>query len=161
MRAGLAGARWEGRLEILEHSPTVLADGAHNAAGIRSLCDVLHKRNRGENQRSHLIFGVLGDKNYSLMLKKLLPYFDTVICTKPEVERAVELDKLLPIARKYGRLAEAVADSREALRRALSLAGENDLICVTGSLYLVGEIKKIYLDKNSGAQHDPLTASAN
>jgi dihydrofolate synthase / folylpolyglutamate synthase len=161
MRAGMAGARWEGRLEILQYSPTVLADGAHNAAGIRSLCDALQKLNPGENKRRYLIFGVLGDKNYPLMLKKLLPYFYTVIFTKPAVERAVELDKLLPIARKYGHLAEDVADSREALQRALSLAGKDDLICVTGSLYLVGEIKKIYLDKNSREKNDPLTATAN
>jgi len=161
MRTGLASAKWEGRLEILQNNPTVLADGAHNPAGIRSLCDVLQNRNPSENKRRHLIFGVLSDKNYPQMLKKLLPFFNTVIFTKPKVERAVELEKLIPIARKYGHLAETTEDSREALQRALSIADKNDLICVTGSLYLVGEIKKIFLEKNYVTQSNPLTAMAN
>ncbi|SEL99477.1 dihydrofolate synthase / folylpolyglutamate synthase [Syntrophus gentianae] len=158
MCLGLAGAKWEGRLEILQKSPTVLVDGAHNPAGIRSLCDTL--RNRSEKEGRLLVFGVLGDKDYSRMLKKLLPLFRWVIFTRPKVERAVDLDKLIPIARNHGHLAEAIEDSREALQRALLLAEKNDLICVAGSLYLVGEIKKIYRETSQVKQSDPLTAVA-
>ncbi len=158
MCLGLAGAKWEGRLEILQKSPTVLVDGAHNPAGIRSLCDTL--RNRSEKEGRLLVFGVLGDKDYPRMLKKLLPLFRRVIFTRPKVERAVDLDKLIPIARNHGHLAEAIEDSREALQRALLLAEKNDLICVSGSLYLVGEIKKIYRETSQVKQNDPLTAVA-
>jgi len=157
MRMGLAGAKWEGRLEILQERPTVLVDGAHNPAGARALCEALRSR-RGDRRRL-LVFGVLADKNYPLMLKKLLPFFHHVIFTKPKTERAVDLDRLIPIAGDHGHAADAVEDSGEALQRALSLAEEDDLICVTGSLYLVGEIKKRYTETGRSDRKNSLTAS--
>jgi len=159
MVTGVAGAKWEGRLESLQNLPTVIVDGAHNPAGVSSLCDVLRHRNAAE--RRLLIFGALGDKNYRIMLKKLLPLFNQVIFTKPKTERAVDLASLIRIARQYGHWAEAIEDSREALQRALFLAERDDLICVAGSLYLVGEIKKIYREKCSITQDNPLTVVAN
>jgi len=95
------------------------------------------------------------------MLKKLLPFFDNVIFTKPKTERAVDLALLIRIARKYGQFAEAIEDNGEALQRALILAGKDDLICVSGSLYLVGEIKKFYVEKSNIAKSNPVTALAN
>jgi len=159
MITGLANATWEGRLEILQKLPTVLVDGAHNPAGVSTLCDTL--QHRSVEQRRILVFGVLRDKNYQLMLKKLLPFFDNVIFTKPKTERAVDLALLIRIARKYGQFAEAIEDNGEALQRALLLADKDDLICVSGSLYLVGEIKKMYVEKSDIAESSPVTALAN
>lgn len=142
MCRGVEGATWEGRLEILRHRPAVLVDGAHNPAAVNVLCEAL--RNRVAEKRRLLVFGVLRDKNYRLMLKKLLPFFHHVIFTRPKTERAVGLSELTMTARMYGCVADAVEDSGDAMQRALSLAGRDDLICVTGSLYLVGEIKEKY-----------------
>jgi len=159
MITGLANATWEGRLEILQKLPTVLVDGAHNPAGVSTLCDTL--QHRSVEQRRILVFGVLRDKNYQLMLKKLLPFFDHVIFTKPKTERAVDLTLLIRIARKYVQFAESIEDNGEALQRALLLADKDDLICVSGSLYLVGEIKKMYVEKSDIAESSPVTALAN
>ncbi len=144
MLSGVACASWDGRLEILQNTPTVLVDGAHNPAAANVLCQAL--RNRNADDHRLLIFGALGDKNYRLMLKKLLPFFDHVIFTKPKTERAGDVADLIRAARHYDRSAEAIEDSCEALQRALCLTGKNDMICITGSLYLVGEIKKRYAE---------------
>jgi dihydrofolate synthase/folylpolyglutamate synthase len=144
MITGVASATWEGRLEILQKMPTVIVDGAHNLSAVAVLCDELRQRN--SLTRNILIFGVLRDKNYRLMLKKLLPFFQHIIFTRPKTERAVDVDLLMNMAQEYGHFSEAIENCREALKRALSLAGNKDLICATGSLYLVGEIKKIYAE---------------
>ena len=156
---GLASATWEGRLEVLQNLPTVLVDGAHNPAGIRVLCDTLSSRDA--QKRRILVFGVLGDKDYQHMLKKLLPLFGTVIFTKPKTERAVEPAKLLRIAQQYGHIAEVVEDNREALQRAFFLAERDDLICVSGSLYLVGEVKKLYAGNLQFSERNSITALTN
>ena len=77
------------------------------------------------------------------MVKRLFPLADRVILTRPHSERALPLDALLPVARRFNKKVERFADAGDALRSALSRAGKEDLVCVAGSLYLVGEIKKI------------------
>jgi dihydrofolate synthase / folylpolyglutamate synthase len=139
---GIHDVKWEGRLEVINHSPTVLLDGAHNAGGASTLARAL--REEFSYKKLIFIFGVLKDKNYKAMLKKLLPLGDRLILTSPDTERAMPPEALLPVAKKYLGRIEVVKNSREALKRALSIANRNDLICVTGSLYLIGEIKKAF-----------------
>jgi dihydrofolate synthase/folylpolyglutamate synthase len=139
---GIRDVKWEGRLEVIRHSPTVLLDGAHNASGAFALARAL--REEFSFKKLIFIFGVLKDKDYKTMLKKLLPLGDRLILTSPDTERAMSPEALLPVAKKYLRRLEVVKNSREALKRALSVADQNDLICVTGSLYLIGEIKKAF-----------------
>jgi dihydrofolate synthase/folylpolyglutamate synthase len=139
---GIHDVKWEGRLEVIKHSPTVLLDGAHNAGGASTLARAL--REEFSYKKLIFIFGVLKDKDYKAMLKKLLPLGDRLILTSPDTERAMPAEALLPVAKQYLRRIEVVKNSREALKRALSIADQNDLICVTGSLYLIGEIKKAF-----------------
>ncbi len=138
---GLGRTRWEGRLEILQHAPTLLVDGAHNPAGAATLRRALQER--FPRRRLILIFGVLDDKDYPAMVRRLFPLADRVILTRPHSERALPLDALLPVARRFHKKVERFANAGDALRFALSRAGKEDLVCVAGSLYLVGEIKKI------------------
>ena len=137
---GLKQAQWEGRLEILQRSPMLLVDGAHNPAGVAALRRAL--QNDFPHRRLILVFGVLGDKDYRTMARRLFPLADRVILTRPHSERALPTDSLQPLAEKFNRAIEVVEDPGNALRRALSLAGKEDLVCVAGSLYLVGEIKR-------------------
>jgi dihydrofolate synthase / folylpolyglutamate synthase len=139
---GIHDVKWEGRLEVIRHSPTVLLDGAHNAGGASTLARALMED--FSYKKLIFIFGVLKDKDYKAMLKKLLPLADRLILTSPDTERAMPPEALLPVAKQYLRKIEIVKNSREALKRALSIADENDLICITGSLYLIGEIKKAF-----------------
>ncbi len=139
---GIHDVKWEGRLEVIRYSPTVLLDGAHNAGGASALCQAL--KEEFCFKKLIFVFGVLKDKDYDTMLKKLLPLGDRLILTSPDVERAMPPEALLPVACKYVRRIEIVHNSHDALKRALSVANKDDLICVTGSLYLVGEIKKAF-----------------
>jgi dihydrofolate synthase/folylpolyglutamate synthase len=151
---GMLNTRWEGRLEVLQSAPQIIVDGGHNPAGIAVLCRALQED--FSYRRLILIFGVLRDKNFALMLKKLAPLADMVIITKPETERAVSPSELIEPARLYCDHVEIVADTRQALCRAMAVAAREDLICVAGSLYLVGEIKQAY----TAMTRSPLTMLA-
>ena len=141
---GLRNTRWEGRLEILQRDPTIIVDGAHNPAGISALCGAL--KSEFEYKRLILIFGVLNDKDYGTMLRRIVPLADHLIITRPQTDRAMPPGKIEPVASRYTwQGIEVIENSLDALERAISLAGLNDLICVTGSLYLVGEIKQAFI----------------
>jgi len=137
---GLRQTHWEGRLELLQRNPMLLVDGAHNPAGAATLRRAL--KNDFSYRRLWLIFGVLGDKDYRAMVKRLFPLADTVILTRPDSDRALPLDILLPTARAFHKNVEVIENPGDAMQQALSQAGEKDLVCIAGSLYLVGEIKK-------------------
>jgi len=139
---GILDVRWEGRLEVIKYSPTVVLDGAHNTDGASALACAL--REEFAYKKLIFIFGVLRDKDNKAMLEKLLPLGDRLILTRPDTERAMPPEELLPVAKQHVRKIEVVIDPCEALELALSMADENDLICVTGSLYLIGEIKKAF-----------------
>jgi dihydrofolate synthase/folylpolyglutamate synthase len=140
---GIRSTKWEGRLEILQQEPIVLIDGAHNPAGISTLCRALETE--FSYKRLILIFGVLNDKDYGAMLKRIAPLTDRLIITRPQTERATPPGEIVPVALRYNyRNVEVIENSRDALKRALSLADSNDLICVAGSLYLVGEVKRVF-----------------
>jgi dihydrofolate synthase/folylpolyglutamate synthase len=141
--AGIRDVRWEGRLEILQYEPMVLVDGAHNAGGATVLSNAL--REEFTYRKLILVFGVLKDKDCKTMLKKLLPLADLVIVTGPDTVRALPPEAIMRVAESYQKKIEVVGKSCEALKRALSMADPDDLICVTGSLYLVGEIKQAFL----------------
>ena len=137
---GLRTVQWEGRMERIGSFPTVLVDGAHNPSAISALCRSL--REDFSYDKLIVVFGVLGDKDYRAMLKRLAPLADRIIITGMEAQRAVKPAGFEAFAKTLHDCVESAADSREALARARKIAGRNDLICVTGSLYLVGEIKK-------------------
>jgi dihydrofolate synthase/folylpolyglutamate synthase len=139
---GLRKTRWEGRLEVLRRSPMLLVDGAHNPAGVATLCQAL--KNNFPHRRLFLIFGVLGDKDYRAMVKRLFPLADRVFLTRPRSGRALPIETLLPVAKGFQANIDVVGNPGEALSQALSLAGEEDIVCAAGSLYLIGEIKKIH-----------------
>jgi dihydrofolate synthase/folylpolyglutamate synthase len=101
IRQGLRETRWEGRLEILQKRPTVLIDGAHNPAGISSLCAAL--KEEFCYRRLTVIFGALDDKDCKTMLRRLSPLADSLILTRPESERSLAPAVLLPVAGQHHR----------------------------------------------------------
>jgi len=139
---GLSRTRWEGRLEVLQESPTLVVDGAHNPAGIAALRRALETG--FPCRRLILVFGVLRDKDYSAMLKKMKPAAHRIILTRPASERAMPPRELRGRALTDSDPVLIRENPRDALREAFRLAGKRDVICVTGSLYLVGEIKGIF-----------------
>ena len=136
---GLQSARHPGRLEF---SDRYLFDGAHNAAGAKSLRDFLDESVTG---RITLVFGAMKGKDIGQIALMLFPKADKVILTRPENSRAMSADEIMPfvpngIDAKQISLTDTV---EQALLKANELTFENGIILVTGSLYLIGEAKKI------------------
>jgi len=142
IRRGLAGVHWEGRLEVLHRDPVLLIDGAHNPAGIRVLCRSL--REEFSFRRLIVVFGVLRDKHYREMAERMVSVASMMILTCPESERSLPPTELLPFTGGATREVETITSPVAALRHAFAVAHAEDLILVTGSLYLVGEIKKTF-----------------
>jgi len=137
---GLSQVVWPGRLEIVEKKPTILLDGAHNVDGIKTLVNFI--KNQFAGRRRVLIFGVMKDKEYEKMLGEVLPCVDEVIFTSSTNERA-----LIPASMKKSMPEAIVAENPSgALKKAKSISNENDVLIITGSLYLVGECYAIIDD---------------
>ncbi|MDI1428995.1 bifunctional folylpolyglutamate synthase/dihydrofolate synthase [Polyangium sorediatum] len=146
---GLAAARWPGRLERIDKDgKAVLLDCAHNPHGAAALAE--HVRSLGVSPaRVVLVFGALADKAWTGMLDMLGPLADRRVYAEPKGRAPVQASELS--ARFPGLL---VPEGREAITRALAMAGPSDLIVVAGSIYLVGEVRGELL----GVACDPVVA---
>jgi len=133
---GLEKVQWEGRMEILREHPIVLADGAHNPAGITALMKAIAENFR--YRKLIVILGVLKDKNFGEMFHKVSQMADCVILTKPASDRGLD-------PQYFGADSPSTfitTGPYEALEMAFSMAGPRDLICATGSLYLIADVRK-------------------
>jgi len=138
---GLSETRWSGRLEWLSRQPPMILDGAHNYAGMTALCQALQEEY--SYRRLVVVLGIMADKDLRGMLHKLAPLADHIILTRPRYERAAEPESLLDLAGDFADRMEVIRPVEAALGRAVDLAGPEDLVLVTGSLYFVGEVKEI------------------
>ena len=139
IRDGLTKTSWPGRLEIVSEHPMIILDGAHNLMAARELAKFL-----GDNlaQRSiTLVVGILDDKPYQSMLKSLLPVCSRVIVTRAKTGRALDPLRLFETAKKTLSDVRIVSDVAQAFKQAVAVADFNDVICIAGSLYVVGEAK--------------------
>lgn len=145
VRQGLAEARWPGRFEILARRPYVILDGAHNPQGASALRETFEELFPDAVGRATLVLGVLGDKAMDSVVAALAPLAGRVIVTRPaHPTRALEPGALARAVSQAGvaevRVREPVAD---ALDDALQgLTGPDDVMIVTGSLYLTGEARR-------------------
>ena len=134
---GLARVKWPGRFHILREYPTVLVDGAHNVASIKRLVDNI--KGYFAHKRIFLVFGTSCDKDIPGIINELVPLSPQVIVTRTSHSRAAPLSTLVAEFSKRGIELEIRETVTEAISRALSLADRTDLICVTGSLFVVAE----------------------
>ncbi|MBI2836230.1 MAG: bifunctional folylpolyglutamate synthase/dihydrofolate synthase [Chloroflexi bacterium] len=132
---GFASVEWPGRLQVISHRPTLVVDGAHNPYSCGKLREAL--KEYFKFNRAILIFGTSSDKDVKEMISELVPIFDRVIATHSIHPRAMPTASVVAEFKKHGMDALPTEDISEALPLALSLAGPNDLVCVTGSLFLV------------------------
>lgn len=142
---GLKTVEWPGRLEMVRSSPRVLLDGAHNPEGAFSLRDAL--KNDFQYHRLILLIGIMKDKDIDSILRSLSPLANHIILTRPKTDRAASPELLKKALGRNGRKAEVLEDFKKAIDRGLSLTGEDDLLCITGSLYTVGEARSYFLPK--------------
>jgi dihydrofolate synthase/folylpolyglutamate synthase len=140
---GLSKVKLPGRMEMICEDPRILIDGAHNAASIRALIHAIGQSIPYDSMI--VIFGCNEDKDYNGMLRELQFGADKVIFTRSTSARAKSPDEL---AEAYtaisGKMCQSAASLGEALRLANSAVGKEDLICITGSFYLIGQAKVRY-----------------
>ena len=138
---GLAKTKWPGRLEIVGRNPLFVLDGAHNPAGMNVLAQWLARKKR-EVRRVLLVIGMLDDKDHNTAVELLAPLADLVIITKPNSYRTQHWEELGGNFQRYKLPVRVIENLTDALQKAVQEAREDDLILVTGSLYLIGEVKK-------------------
>lgn len=134
---GLKRVRWPGRLEVVGHEPLFLVDGAHNADSARRLRQAIEQL--FHFQRLILIIGVSWGKDIAGIAAELAPISSLAIATRSRNPRALQPSLLLNELERHGVRAEVAPSVAEAAGRALALAGPNDLICATGSLFVAAE----------------------
>lgn len=135
--SGIENAQHPGRLELI---PPFLLDGAHNPAGAEALRDYL---NEFAPRPLTIVFGAMSDKKLDQIGEILFPLADTLILTTIDNPRSASLETLRPIAARFARASVIESPStRDAMQASLHNEG---LICVTGSLYLIGEWKQNHM----------------
>lgn len=139
LREGLRKMRWPARIDVVEHHPTIVVDGAHNADSMEKLMQAL--RDSFAFQRLIVVLSLFRDKDL-VGIARALQHADIVVLTRMVSPRAATVEQMQEIFAKHAPQAEihTADDSRAAMGLAVGLAGDNDLICATGSLYFAGEV---------------------
>ncbi|HCC32881.1 MAG TPA: bifunctional folylpolyglutamate synthase/dihydrofolate synthase [Clostridiales bacterium] len=158
IRGGLAQARWPGRFEVLRRRPWVILDGAHNPQGAAVLCRTLETALPGA--RPVMVLGAMGDKDLDGLVEPLAAMARMVVATRPSYPgRAADPAAIAAAARRAGGEVQVVEPAEAALRRGLDLlAGEDDVLVVAGSLYLVGEARfrlRAWMTGDAGSWREP------
>ncbi len=139
LRNGFERAFWPGRFEVVQcDKKTIVLDGAHNCNGASVLGDAL---NLYFDEDMVLVVGILGDKDAEGMLRYIMPFVRDVVITKPNYYRAMDVQKLYSVVSKFldeDRI-HLVENVSNAVEKALSM--DASLVCITGSLYTVGEAR--------------------
>ena len=139
--SGLQNVSWPGRMEMILTDPSVIIDGAHNKEGIDVLIDELRKLRGG--RRIRMLFAVMEDKDWRLMLNTLAGVVDEIVLTRvSQLERSA--DPLQLQQEVAGKLqSQVIPDPRLAVETLVQSAAPDELIVITGSLYLLGEVRPL------------------
>lgn len=149
LERGLRNAAWPGRLEIISSSPRLLIDGAHNPEGAETLVAALQSTYKYD--RLHIMMGMLENKNHRDTIKHILPIVNTLIVTEPNYRGAMAagaLAELISSERKEGQTFELIVepDWRTALSKLQQLTHDGELGVVTGTLYLIADVRSRILN---------------
>jgi dihydrofolate synthase / folylpolyglutamate synthase len=141
---GIKDARWPGRIEHVSPNPDIILDGAHNPAGARALARYLERFYR--TRRIWLVYGAMRDKAIEEVAGILFPMATELVLTAPDTSRALRPEALAEFAGR-GHIQPNV---EAAIEYARAHAGDEDVIVITGSLFLVGEARKLFLAPTGG-----------
>ena len=139
---GVREARWEGRLESVQRRPRVVLDGAHNEAGARAVA--AYARDFLPRPLT-LVFGIMKDKNIRRVSALLFPLAETIILTSVPMPRAASPELIFSLAPVPGKKIFLEPDPKRAVQKAIEMTPPRGSVLITGSLYLVGEVKRLLL----------------
>lgn len=138
---GFKEVKWIGRMEVLNKKPLVVIDGAHNIDGIINLRKSIDKYFEFENIT--LILGVLGDKQVEKMIEVITNGVKNIVIVEPHSDRAEDVEDLCKKINDIGKNAFMFKDYRDAYKKAYELTDEKDLLLICGSLYMIGDMRKV------------------
>lgn len=141
---GLASLRWPARVEVISEQPAIVLDVAHNPASIGALRRALEALFPG--RRFILVMGMVATHDHRASTSLIAPLAQTVITTTPQHVRPLPAVALAAEARRYAAEVEVIPDRFAAVDRALALAGPDDVIVITGSFFLVGDVREHLLE---------------
>jgi dihydrofolate synthase/folylpolyglutamate synthase len=136
---GIANTVWPGRLEKLQSHPDIYLDGAHNPGAARELAHFLEVNFSG--RKIWLLYAALRDKAVDEVAGLLFPHAAEVIVTAPSTSRAISAAQLAEIVGHHAAHFSVIPDAERAFEHALAEAAPQDAIFITGSLYLVGQLR--------------------
>ncbi|MCR4590725.1 MAG: bifunctional folylpolyglutamate synthase/dihydrofolate synthase [Lachnospiraceae bacterium] len=143
MRRGLKNTLVPGRFELMQNHPTVIVDGGHNEEGAMVLARSLESQ-FGEDQKVIFIMGVLADKEYDRMSEQVCPLAKKFFTVTPSSDRALSAAELAQYLHSATGLTATPCNTvQTAIRMAVSQAEEDDVICIFGSFYFLGEVRRI------------------
>jgi dihydrofolate synthase/folylpolyglutamate synthase len=145
IRRGLAEVVWPGRFDIVARRPTVILDCAHNELAVEALLETIAVE-LGPSVKPRLVFGCLEDKRWERMAEMLGPRVRDVTLTRVTPKRPLEPENLLPVFARYVP-ARVIRAPLEAITQVMAEATLDDVIVVTGSVYLVGEVYPWFLTR--------------
>jgi dihydrofolate synthase/folylpolyglutamate synthase len=140
---GLEKTKWPGRMEVAQKRPLVILDGAKDAGAMKRLRETIEED--VEYQKLILVIGISSDKDIAGMVGAIAPLADRSIITAHKVAgRAADIRTIAREMKKQGVEHLLAPDVKDAVKRALSLAAEDDLVLVTGSLFTVAEARELW-----------------
>lgn len=148
---GISKTVWPGRLEKLQSSPDVYLDGAHNPGAARELARFLEEN--FAHRKIWMVYGALRDKAVDEVAGQLFPHAAEVIFTEPRTSRAISAPRLAEIASHHASSFAVISSAEQALDQALAKAAPNNAIFITGSLYLVGQLRHYWKQREQVAAH--------
>lgn len=143
---GLASLYWPARVEVIHERPYVVVDVAHNPASIGALRQTLESTFPG--RRIILVFGMVATHDHRASTSLIAPLADAVIVTTPHHVKPLPASVLAAEAARYTTHVEVIDDRAAAVDRALALAGPDDVVVITGSFFLVGEVREVLQKKS-------------
>lgn len=145
IRRGLGEIYWPGRFDLVMREPRVILDCAHNELAIEALLETVAIE-LGPEVRPRLVFGCLEDKQWQRMAAMLGPRVSDVTITRAAAKRPLDPSKLLPVFSSYAP-ARVVRDPLAAIAQSVANSGPDEVVLVTGSVYLVGEVYPWFLSR--------------
>ncbi len=150
IKNGIDKAKLQCRFEIMQDKPLIVIDGAHNRAKIKSTINNLKKL---KFDKLHLIIGVAENKDSDSIFKQIIPFADSIILTRFQIKdrKCAHPKRLLNLSKKYLKSKSKVKiflDSEQAFVSGFKMANKNDLILITGSFFLAGEIREKWITEN-------------
>lgn len=142
IQRGFAQVKWPGRFELLQRSPMLIIDSAHNRDSAMKLRFTLDEYL--EQRPVVLIFGASEDKDVAGMFAELMPRVAQVVATQSVHPRAMPAEQIVELAQQSGRPAEAAVPVEAALKRALELAGSEAVVVAAGSLFLAAAVREVW-----------------